>query len=301
MLRRLLGVFQGAFLGAFRDASASVAAIEATLTDMVDYYNLLGVSPDATPARIKQAFRNRAKGAHPDAHPHLPPAEQEALKRKFILLAQAYETLSDTAHRERYDAERRAERMRRAGAGPQMHAHGARPGAEAGWRTSHSTFRGGRRARGGEAQGADSGPERMDELLRDVERLLGRFGVSLRQPFDELLEALLQWAKTVFRQALEAWEDAGAAPQSPAGNDGSRSRDSPDDPTAGQRSARAGDRTARGSRPSGARGGDAAAVEAELRRLKQRVRERGTRPGGGEPPLEAELRRLKDKLRRRGR
>lgn len=289
------------FLGAFRDASASVAAIEATLTDMVDYYNLLGVRPDATPARIKQAFRNRAKGAHPDAHPDLPPAEQEALKRKFILLAQAYETLSDTARRERYDAERRAERMRRAGAGPQMHAHGARPGAEAGWRTSHSTFRGGRRARGGEAQGADSGPERMDELLRDVERLLGRFGVSLRQPFEELLEALLQWAKTVFRQALEAWDDAGAAPQSPAGDDDSRPRDGPDDSTAGQRSARAGDRTARGSGPSGAGGSDAAALEAELRRLKQRVRERGTRPGGGEPPLEAELRRLKDKLRSRGR
>ena len=48
-------------------------------------------------------------------------------------------------------------------------------------------------------------------------------------------------------------------------------------------------------------GSDAAAVEAELRRLQQRVRERGTRPGGGEPPLEAELRRLKDKLRSRGR
>ncbi len=90
------------------------------------------------------------------------------------------------------------------------------------WRDTRSTFGGARRtttdgtatgrASAGRATGdpaAPGGEPALDELLHDVERLLGRFGLDLRQPFDELLDALVAWAQQVFRQVLEAWEAAG--------------------------------------------------------------------------------------------
>ena len=40
-----------------------------------DYYDVLGVSKDATDAQIKSAFRKAAKTCHPDLHPNDKAAE----------------------------------------------------------------------------------------------------------------------------------------------------------------------------------------------------------------------------------
>jgi curved DNA-binding protein len=63
-----------------------------------DYYATLGVSKTATEKEIKQAFRKLAKKYHPDANPDDPTAEQ-----RFKEINEAYETLSDTEKRARYD------------------------------------------------------------------------------------------------------------------------------------------------------------------------------------------------------
>jgi molecular chaperone DnaJ len=63
-----------------------------------DYYEILGVSRDDSPDEIKRAYRRLAMKYHPDRNPG--DAEAEA---SFKECAEAYEVLSDTEKRARYD------------------------------------------------------------------------------------------------------------------------------------------------------------------------------------------------------
>ncbi len=63
-----------------------------------DYYGVLGISKTATQDEIKAAYRKLALKYHPDRNPDNKEAEE-----KFKEAAQAYEVLSDTEKRQRYD------------------------------------------------------------------------------------------------------------------------------------------------------------------------------------------------------
>ncbi|MGB3718920.1 MAG: molecular chaperone DnaJ [Proteobacteria bacterium] len=63
-----------------------------------DYYEVLGVSRNATEQELKAAFRRLAKECHPDFHPGDKDAE-----RRFKEIAEAYETLKDPQKRAAYD------------------------------------------------------------------------------------------------------------------------------------------------------------------------------------------------------
>ncbi|MDX1883867.1 DnaJ C-terminal domain-containing protein [Mycolicibacterium sp. 120270] len=62
-----------------------------------DYYEALGVSRDATPEQIQQAFRSLARKFHPDVNKD-PSAED-----RFKEINEAYRVLSDPETRKRYD------------------------------------------------------------------------------------------------------------------------------------------------------------------------------------------------------
>ncbi|MEA5508450.1 J domain-containing protein [Crocosphaera sp. UHCC 0190] len=73
-----------------------------------NYYEILGVSRDATSEEIKKSFRKLARQYHPDVNPGDKTAEE-----KFKSLNEAYDVLSDETKRADYDLKRFGKGKRR--------------------------------------------------------------------------------------------------------------------------------------------------------------------------------------------
>ena len=67
-----------------------------------DYYKILGVSENASPDEIKNAYRKLALKHHPDRNPNKKEAEE-----KFKEISEAYYVLSDPKRRQEYEAFRK--------------------------------------------------------------------------------------------------------------------------------------------------------------------------------------------------
>lgn len=132
-----------------------------------DFYQVLGVSKDASAEDIKKAYRKKAKKLHPDRNPGDKQAEEQ-----FKQVGEAYSVLNDPEERQKYDA------IRAMGSGGARFAAGpGGPGGAggAGFDDIFSAMFGGGQggfsgARGGRPGGfnpAGGGPEPdLDDLLR---------------------------------------------------------------------------------------------------------------------------------------
>ncbi len=68
------------------------------MADERDYYEVLGVQKGASDDEIKKAFKKQARKYHPDLHP-----DDKECEEKFKELNKAYDVLSDSEKRQRYD------------------------------------------------------------------------------------------------------------------------------------------------------------------------------------------------------
>ena len=70
-----------------------------------NYYDLLGVSAQASAEEVQKAYRKKAKASHPDVNPKPGAAEE------FVQIAEAFEILSDPQKRAVYDSKLRRDRI----------------------------------------------------------------------------------------------------------------------------------------------------------------------------------------------
>ena len=64
-----------------------------------DYYELLGISREASASEVKKAYYKAAKKHHPDTN-----KGDENAAKKFAAATEAYEVLSDAGQKQKYDA-----------------------------------------------------------------------------------------------------------------------------------------------------------------------------------------------------
>lgn len=112
----------------------------------VDYYEVMGLKPDATPEDIKKAYRRLARKYHPDV------SKEPEAEEKFKQLGEAYEVLKDPDKRAEYDELRR---------------YGGRPGEDfvppPGWQSR---------------QGPQMDPRQAREFSDFFEAIFGRGGAG---------------------------------------------------------------------------------------------------------------------------
>lgn len=148
-----------------------------------DYYDTLGVKPDATDAEIKRAYRKLARKFHPDV------SKESGAEEKFKSVNEAYEALKDAERRREYD---------------NLRAGGYRAGDEfrppPNWQGGHAAGDGGFQGedfsdffesifgRGGGRPRGQSGPRRGSDLQAKVQIDLAsafngaRERITLRDP-----------------------------------------------------------------------------------------------------------------------
>lgn len=103
------------------DASESLRKAEAAQKQAgkKDYYKILGVERRATTKQIKKAYRELALEWHPDKHQG--DEAKDKAEKKFMLIAEAYEVLSDDEKRRKFDLGEEVFPNQGGGGGQQQH------------------------------------------------------------------------------------------------------------------------------------------------------------------------------------
>ncbi len=165
---------------------------------MENYYTLFEVPPSADVTLIRSAFRKKAKSCHPDLFQQLPAEERQSRQKEFVRLTQAYEILADPQKRLIFDRElaKSATKARK--------PHDQKNRRSSSFSSSSSSFKQKNKFSANPKESSTSEPEdSLEDLLKDVEEMLGKFGLNFKDP----LEMLVEWARNIFQEITEIAND----------------------------------------------------------------------------------------------
>ena len=158
---------------------------------MENFYKLFEVPNDADISTLRSAFRRKAKLCHPDLFQHASPEERKKLQKKFIRLSQAYETLADPKKRLLFDLRLRKSSVK----ARQKKVKEFRSASNSSSRTNNLKQNSAFSQSNYKSTPEESG-DTLEDLIRDVEEVLGQFGLNFKDP----LEMLVDWAQEVYHE-----------------------------------------------------------------------------------------------------
>ena len=165
---------------------------------MDNFYTLFEVPPEADIALIRSAFRKKAKSCHPDLFQQVPADERQSRQKEFVRLTQAYEILADPGKRKLFDKQLNKSATK---ARP---PHDQKYSRSSSFSSGKSSFKHKKEFSSNAQKSSSSDPEdSLEDLLKDVEEMLGQFGLSFRDPLDMLVE----WAQNIFQEITASVND----------------------------------------------------------------------------------------------
>ncbi len=165
---------------------------------MENYYKLFEVPNDADISTLRSAFRKKAKSCHPDLFQHVSPEERKNLQKKFVRLSQAYETLSDPKKRQLFDLRLRKSSVKAGQQNVKEYRSTSNSSHRRNKFNQNSDF-----SRSNYKSTSEESGDTLEDLIRDVEEVLGQFGLNFKDP----LEMLVDWAREVYQELTGAFNE----------------------------------------------------------------------------------------------
>ena len=165
---------------------------------MENYYKLFEVPNDADISKLRSAFRKKVKSCHPDLYQHVSLEERKKLQKKFVRLSQAYETLSDPRKRHLFDLHLRKSSVKAGQQNVKEYRSTSKSSSRRNNLKQNSDFS----RRNYKSTSEESG-DTLEDLIRDFEEVLGQFGLNFKDP----LEMLVDWAREVFQELTDAFNE----------------------------------------------------------------------------------------------
>ena len=163
---------------------------------MENYYKLFEVTNDADISTLRSAFRKKAKSCHPDLFQHVSPEERKNLQKKFVRLSQAYETLSDPKKRQLFDLRLRKSSVKAGQQNVKEYRSTSNSSSRRNNFKQNSAF-----SRSNYKSTSEESGDTLEDLIKDVEEVLGQFGLNFKDP----LEMLVDWAREVYQELTGAF------------------------------------------------------------------------------------------------
>ena len=165
---------------------------------MENYYKLFEVPNDADISTLRSAFRKKVKSCHPDLFQHVSPEELKNMQKKFVRLSQAYETLADPKKRQLFDLSLRKSSVKARQQNVKEHRSTSNPSSLRNNFKQNSAF-----SQSNYKSTSEESVDTLEDLIRDVEEVLGQFGLNFKDP----LEMLVDWSREVYQELAGAFNE----------------------------------------------------------------------------------------------